>query len=142
MKRTLVSVLLIGIMISCSINASATNFETFRASPTLSSYNAGLYSGAGKGEAIVGFDVAASRWGDSIGVERIRFYTEDGDLVASVTGTTANGLVCSNTGYHGGDYDYSGLPSGDYYYAKVTVFAEYNGVYDSRTVTTNTVWVR
>lgn len=39
------------------------------------------------------------------------------------------------------DFDYE-LPSGEYYYAKVTVFAEYKGVYDSRTVTTNTVWVR
>lgn len=77
-----------------------------------------------------------------MGVERIRFYTEDGDLVATVTGTTANGLVCEDTSLHAGDFDYSELPSGDYYYAKVTVFAEYKGVYDSRTVTTNTVWVR
>ena len=47
----------------------------------------------------------------------------------------------SDYSFHMGDFNYE-LPSGDYYYAKVTVFAEYNGVYDSRTVTTNTVWVR
>ena len=128
-------------MLSCCISASALSSQPFRASPTLSSYNAGLYTGSGKGKVIVSYDVAASRGGDSIGVERIRFYTEDGDLVAYVTGTTSNGLVCEDTSLHAGDFDYT-LPSGEYYYAEVTIFAEYKGVYDSRTVTTNTVWVR
>lgn len=61
--------------------------------------------------------------------------------MAYVTGTTSNGLVRTNYGIHDGDFDYD-LPSGEDYYAEVTVFVEYNGVYDSRTVTTNTVWVR
>ena len=142
MKRILASIILLGLLLSSTSTVSAVNVETFRASPTLSSYLVWLFAGSGKGEITVSYDVRASIWADSIGVERIRFYTQDGDFVTSVTGTTSNGLVCSNTGYHGGDYDYSGLPSGDYYYAEVTVFAEYNGVYDSRTVTTNTVWVR
>ena len=141
MKRILSSILLIVVMLSCCINASATDYQPFRASPTLSSYNAGLYTGSGKGEVIVSYDVAASRWADSIGVERIRFYTEDGDLVDTVYGSTSNGLVRLDGSIYIADFNYD-LPSGEYYYAKVTVFAEFQGVYDSRTVTTNTVWVR
>ena len=142
MKRILASILLVTMVFSCSIVATTSEIQPLRESPTLSSYAVWLFSGSGKGEVTVSYDVRASRWGDSMGVERIRFYTEDGDLVATVTGTTANGLVCEDTSLHAGDFDYSELPSGDYYYAKVTVFAEYKGVYDSRTVTTNTVWVR
>lgn len=141
MKRALASILLIGMVFSCSTTASATEAEIYRASPTLSSYIAVLYTGSSKGKLILSYDVVASRWADSIGVELIQFYTEDGDLEASVTGTVSNGLMCTNSGIHGGDFEYD-LPSGEYYYAEVTVFAEYNGVYDSRTVTTNTVWVR
>ena len=59
----------------------------------------------------------------------------------TVDGTVSNGLIRNDYGIHVGDFDYD-LPSGEDYYAEVTVFAEYNGVYDSRTVTTNTVWVR
>lgn len=141
MKRILASILLVGIVFSSSTTVSAVEVQTYRESPTLSSYTVKLFSSSAKGEIIVSFDVVASRWADSIGVEEIRFYTEDGDYVETVTGTTSNGLVCNNTGYHGGDFDYT-LPSGESYYAEVVIFAEYKGVYDSRTRTTNTVWVR
>lgn len=141
MKRILTSILLIGIIFSNAITAAATDAQLYRESPTLSSYVARLYAGSGKGEVIVGYDVRASRWGDSIGIECIHFYTDDGDLVDTVYGSTSNGLIRTDGSINVGDFDYD-LPSGDYYYAEVTVFAEYNGVYDSRTVTTNTVWVR
>ena len=141
MKRIFASVLLMGMILSSSVVVSATEIQPFRESPTLSSYNVWLFSGSGKGEIIVSFDIAANRWADYIGVERIRFYTEDGDLVDTVDGTTSNGLVRSDYGIHVGDFDYT-LPSGESYYAEVVVFAEYKGVYDSRTRTTNTVWVR
>ena len=141
MRRTLTSFLLVGMILSCFVSTSAAEAYPFRASPTLSSYGVMLFSGDTKGEIIVSFDVAASRWADSIGVERIRFYTENGDLVDTVDGTVSNGLIRNDYGIHVGDFDYD-LPSGEDYYAEVTVFAEYNGVYDSRTVTTNTVWVR
>ena len=129
-------------LFSCSVSAYAVDTEPFRASPTLASYVVWLFSGSGEGEVTVSFDVTASLWGDSIGVERIRFYTENGDLVATVTGTTSNGLVRNNGSTHDGDFDYTLFSGSGYYYAEVTVFAEYNGVYDSRTITTNTVWVR
>ena len=141
MKRILASAILMGIMLSSFVVVSAAEIQTFRESPTLSSYNVWLFSGSGKGEIIVSYDVAASRWADYIGVECIRFYTEDGDLVDTVEGTTSNGLVRADYSIHAGDFDYT-LPSGESYYAEVVVFAEYKGVYDSRTRTTNTVWVR
>lgn len=141
MKRIMASVLLMGMILSCSAVASAAEIQPFRESPTLSSYNVWLFSGSEKGEIIVSFDVSASRWADSIGVELIRFYTEDGELVDTVYGSTSNGLIRNDYGIHGGDFDYT-LPSRESYYAEVVVFAEYKGVYDSRTRTTNTVWVR
>lgn len=142
MKRMLSSTLLVGIIISSFIiTASAMEVQPLRESPTLSSYIARLYTGSGKGKIIVSYSVSASIWADSLGVERIQFYTEDGDLVDTVYGSTSNGLICTDYSFHMADFDYD-LPSGEYYYAKVTVFAEYKGVYDSRTVTTNTVWVR
>lgn len=141
MKRILTSILLIGILLSCSAIASATDIQPLRESPTLASHAVKLYAGSGKGEVTVSYNVNASIWADSIGIECIRFYTEDGDLADTVYGTTSNGLVRNNYGINVGDFDYT-LPSGEYYYAEVVVFAEYKGVYDSRTRTTNTVWVR
>ena len=141
MKRILTSIIAITIICSSFTTTFALEIQPYRESPTLSSYNVWIFSGSGNGEVLVSYDVRASIWGDSIGIERIRFYTEDGDLVDTVYGSTSNGLVRTDGSIHVGDFDYD-LPSGDYYYAKVTVFAEYKGVYDSRTVTTNTVWVR
>ena len=141
LKRIFASVLFLGMIFSSSVMASATEIQPFRASPTLGGYNVWLFSGSGKGEIIVSYEVSASIWADSLGVERIRFYTEDGDLVDTVYGSTSNGLVRNNYSFHMADFDYD-LPSGEDYYAEVTVFAEYKGVYDSRTITTNTVWVR
>lgn len=141
MKRILASLLLLGTIFSCFTLTSAVEIEPFRASLTLSRYSADLFSGSSKGKVTVSYDVRASKPASSVGVESISFYTEDGNFVASVSGTTSNGLVCTDTMLHGGDYEYS-LPSGEYYYAKVTVFAIADGAYDSRTVTTSTVWVR
>ena len=141
MKRILASILLVVTVLSCGSMAFATDIQPLRESPTIASHNVWLFSGDGKGEVIVSYDVAASIWADSIGVERIRFYTGDGDLVDTVYGSTSNGLVRTNGSIHIDDFDYN-LPSGEYYYAEVVVFAEYKGVYDSRTRTTNTVWVR
>ena len=77
----------------------------------------------------------------ALSVESIDFYTKDGDFVDSVSGSTSNGLVRTNSSIHNSDFVYD-LPSGEYYYAEVTVFAQVGSEYDSRTVTTSTVWVR
>lgn len=141
MKRVLASFMLFAMVFSCLGAASAAEPETFRASLTLSRYFAELFAGNGSGRVTVSFDVKASKTADSVGVESIDFYTEDGDYVTSISGTTKNGLVDTDTGFHGGDFQCV-LPSGNYYYAEVTVFAEVGSDYDSRTVTTSTVWVR
>ena len=98
-------------------------------------------TGSGRGEIIISYDVKSSKIATSVGVESIVFYTEDGDYVTSVSGSTRNGLVKTNNDNNAGDFKYD-LPSGKYYYAEVTVFARVGSDYDSRTVTTSTVWVR
>jgi hypothetical protein len=97
-------------------------------------------AGDGSGEVIIGYDVKASKPADSVGVESIEFYTEDGKHVKSVTGSTRNGLVRNDSIFCAGDYKCS-LPSGEAYYAEVTVFAEVGSDYDSRTITTSTIQV-
>ena len=73
-----------------------------------------------------------------IGVESIKIYKADGSYVTTITGTTSNGLVESNSDICKSFYDYK-LTSGVSYYAKVKVFATVGSEYDSRTITTSTV---
>lgn len=142
MKRIFASFLLLGVIFSSLGTASASEtVQPFWASLTLSRYFAEMFAGGIAGKVTISFDVRASKPADSVGVERIDFYTEGGDYVTSVTGTTRNGLVRNNSGFNAGDFDFN-LPSGEYYYAEVTVFAEVGSDYDSRTVTTSTVRVR
>lgn len=141
MKRICTLFLAMVMLFSTYGYASAADITPFRASLTLSRYFAEAFSGSGKGEIVISYDVRSSKTATSVGVESIVFYTEDGDYVTSVSGTTRNGLVTSNSVLHGGDFEYD-LPSGESYYAEVTVFAQVGSDYDSRTVTTSTVWVR
>ena len=114
MKR--ICALLVAIMVLVSGFGAAYAADTsYRASLTLSRYIAELFPGDRSGEII--------------------------DYVTTVTGTTGNGLVKTNSSGHSDDFVKS-LPSGEYYYAEVTIFAEIGSDYDSRTVTTSTVWVR
>ena len=122
MKRIFSSFVLLSMIVSCIGVASATDMQQPRASLTLSRYSAVISAGDGSGESI-------------------DFYTKDGNHVKSVTGSTRNGLVCNDSIFCAGDYKCS-LPSGESYYAEVTVFAEVGSDYDSRTVTTSTVWIR
>lgn len=140
MKRIIALFLTLATALSCSGAAFAVDVQPY-ASLTLSRYFAEAFTGNSSGEIVISFDVKASKPATSVGVETIEFYTADGDRVASVSGTTRNGLVRSNSDYIGGDFEYD-LPSGESYYAEVTVFARVGSDYDSRTVTTSTVWVR
>lgn len=141
MRRIFASFMLSVIMISSFCMTSAAEAESYRASSTLSRYYAELFSGNSKGEVVVSFDVKANLTASSVGIESIDFYTDDGEFVESVSGSTSNGLIDNSTGFHGGDFEYD-LPPGESYYAEVTVFARIGSDYDSRTVTTSTVWVR
>ena len=141
MKRMCASFLAIVMLFSTYGYASAVDVTPFRASLTLSRYFAEAFTGSGNGEIIISYDVKSSKIATSLGVESIDFYTEDGDYVTSVSGSTKNGLIRTNNDDNFGDFEYD-LPSGEYYYAEVTVFARVGSDYDSRTVTTSTVWVR
>ena len=140
MKRIIASFFLVGMFFSCSSASFAVDMQPFRASPTLSRYSAMAFAGDNSGEIIISFDVLASKPATALGVESIEFYTKSGDHVASVTGTTSNGLITNKGSIHGGDFVYD-LPSGKSYYAEVTIFARAGSEYDSRTVTTSAVWI-
>lgn len=127
-------------LLSCSGVAFAADVEPF-ASLTLSRYVAEALAGDSRGEIIISFNVKSSKLSATLGIESINYYTRDGDFVDSVSGTTSNGLVRTNSSIHSSDFVHN-LPSGEYYYAEVTIFAQAGSEYDSRTVTTSTVWVR
>ena len=133
MKKIIASFMTMCMFLSC--NGMALDVDPF-ASLTLSRYVVAALSGDSRGEIIISFNVKSSKPLATLGVESIDFYTKDGDFVDSVSGSTSNGLVRTNS-----DFVYD-LPSGEYYYAEVTVFAQVGSEYDSRTVTTSTVWVR
>lgn len=140
MKRIFASFVLLCMTISCFGVASAVNMQEFRASLTLSRYSAVISAGDRSGRVIIGYDVKASKPADSVGIESIDFYTKDGEIVKSVTGSTRNGLIRNNSMFCAGDYECS-IPSGNSYYAKVTIFAKVGSNYDSRTITTSTIRV-
>lgn len=140
MKRIVTSFIALCMILSCSGAAFAADSDPF-ASLTLSRYVAEALSGNSRGEIIISFNVKSSKPSATLGVESIDFYTRDGEFVDSVSGTTSNGLVRTDSSIHSSDFVYD-LPSGEYYYAEVTIFAEVGSEYDSRTVTTSNVWVR
>ena len=140
MRRIIAFFMTLCMLLTCSGAASATDAEPF-ASLTLSRYVAEALPGDSRGEIIISFNVKSSKPSATLGIESIDFYTRDGGFVDSVSGTTSNELVKTNSSIHSSDFVYS-LPSGEYYYAEVTIFAQVGSDYDSRTVTTSTVWVR
>lgn len=120
-----------------SLPVSATESVDIKASLTLSSYSAELGTG-NKGNINVTYSVHTSRIANYIGVENIKIYKSSGEYVATITGTTENGLISTGTNLCDGTYT-KVLTPGVSYYAKVTVFAEIGSTRDSRTITTNTV---
>ena len=91
MKRICASFLAIVMLFATYGYASAVNVTSSRASLTLSRYFAEALTGSGRGEIIISYDVKSSKIATSVGVESIVFYTEDGDYVTSVSGSTRNG---------------------------------------------------
>lgn len=139
MKRTISVFIAVVTLIFSSNVTLAADLQPY-ASLTLSRHYAQAFSGDSRGEIIIDFNVQSSKLSSTIGVESIDFYTEDGDYVTSVSGTTSNGLVKVNTVQYSNEFPYD-LPSGNSYYAEVTLFARVGSEYDNYTVTTSTVWV-
>lgn len=139
LRRFLSTILILAISLTLCISSSfALENSTYRASPTLSAYNAKVSKGYSSGKIIISYDVEANIEGESVGVSSIVIYKSNGTYVTTITGTVENDLIGTNTPWHSSSYTYHGI-SGTYYYAVVTVFATINGVTDSRTITTNTV---
>lgn len=113
-----------------------------QASLYLSNYGAVLYTGArGTGTLDIDFNVTATRRSDYVGISKVEFYTSDGTLEATITGTVDNGLLRENATIIAGNYYYTGT-IGTSYYAVLTMYAERDGGSDSKLYTTNTVTAR
>lgn len=139
MKRFLSLILAFTLVISgCFGVALATGGADPRASLTLTGYGCPIAAGSSSGKIVIGYDIKATSLADSVGVSSIVIYKSDGTKVATITGTTNNGLIKSDSMMHKGTYTYTGT-SGVYYYAKVTVFATIGSNSDSRVVTTDVV---
>lgn len=138
-RRILSAILILAISLTLCVSSSfALENSTYRASPTLSEYNAIVTKGYSSGNIIITYDVEANDNSESVGVSSIKIYKSNGSYVTTITGTVENDLIGTNTPVHRSSYTYHGV-SGTYYYAVLTVFATINGVTDSRTITTKSV---
>ena len=119
--------------------AEAENSIT-RASNYLSSYHAWLGSGS-NGIIYVYYDVDATRYMDVVGVTSVVIQQKNGsswNSVKNFIGTTSNGMLTTNDSSHTDYLSYKGT-SGKTYRAVVTFYAELNGGYDTRTLTTSSI---
>lgn len=116
----------------------ATDNQT-KASYYLSDYGAQITADSSSytGTIDIGFDVVATERSDYVGVSELIIYKSNGSRVATITGSTRNGLLRANAVVHAYTYSYNGTP-GTSYYAVLTMYAERDGGSDSRTYTTNT----
>lgn len=140
LKRTIALIAMMAMSIACVGPVYAANsVNKPEASPTLTSYAVWLDPGDNKGELDVTFDVTATGWADSLGVSYLEIHkASNGELVDTVQGTTSNKLNSTGFSYMY-TYTCTGLTSGVYYYAIVAVYAEVDGIFDSRTLRTVSV---
>lgn len=119
--------------------AGTQTYAQSRASSYIAGYSVSAYQGEGRGQVDIKCDIRANWAVPKIGVLKIEIYQSDGSRVATIQGTTSNGLLSSKTSVvHGLTYIYSGVP-GTTYYAKVTLCAGTNSDYDVRYVQTQKV---
>lgn len=144
LKRIIALVAMLAMSVACVGPVYAANgSNTPQASPTLTSYGVWLDPGDSKGELDVSFLVTATGWADSLGVPYFEIYrvidgADNDELVEMVLGTTSNGLKSSGFSFTN-TYTYTGVTSGEYYYAVIAVSARIGDTFDSRTLTTRAV---
>lgn len=109
-----------------------------RASTTLSSYEVTCKAGTKNGELRFSYEVCAKKAADSVGVSSIELYSSGGVYMTTILGTEENGLINTDRISCMGTYSHTAVP-GNSYYAIATVFAEIDGEYDSRKVSTKVV---
>lgn len=134
MKNRILSLgFVVSFMLSmCCVGANAAEP---RASTTIFLFIASTSKGDDKGEVKINYDVQANKMADEVGISTIEIYESDGSYVTTITGTTRNGLIRTDTTRHKSTYIYKGT-SGVSYYAVVTGFATIGSDSDDRTVTT------
>lgn len=115
------------------------SYAATNASDYISSYNASLYQGDGSGELDVPYSItSAAGIMPYVGVSKIVVYRQNGMTYKTIYGTTANGLMDTNTAVTAGTYTIQCVP-GYSYYCKVTFYVGDGTNGDARTVTTGTV---
>lgn len=110
-----------------------------RGSDYVKGYSVSAKEGIYRGEIDIACNITAKSPVSKIGVLKIEIYQSNGNLVATIHGTTSNGLLSSKSNLiHIVTYTYKGTP-GMSYYAKVTLCAGSASDYDTRVVRTQTV---
>ena len=134
--RLLLSFFVSAVLI-CIVGTQA--YAQTRASDYFKGYSVYAYQGSNRGEMSIECEVRAESQVSKIGVLEIKIYKSDGSYVATIQGTTSNGLLSPKSSFaHIVTYTYKGVP-GTTYYAKVTLCAGTNSDYDVRYVQTQRV---
>lgn len=140
MKRIISIALATVLALTCCFGSAYANDDIMPlSSPTLMGYEITMKSGNVSGELRISYDVNAVSRADEVGISSIEIYRSTGAYVETIYGTTANGLVRTSAVTNMATYSYTGADSGEFYYAKVTVYATIKGVTDSEIITTATV---
>lgn len=137
MKRVIPLALAVFLALSCALSLPASAGAT--ASKTICSSSAELFRGDSSGELDVEYSVSSNTTASYLGVQTIKFYKDTGEYVATIRGSTANGLVKLDHGFHMGTYTWKYATPGEYYYAEVTVYATIGSDSDTYTHTTATI---
>lgn len=103
----------------------------------LESYYASLSTGNSAGKLSLDFSARARGSVKTIGISSIAVYTADGSYVKTISGSTSNGLLASQTISHEGTYTINVTP-GQAYYLRLTFAARTANSGDSKPYTTNT----
>lgn len=136
MKRIFSAILVCAVFLNCCTCAFAVTENVDRAADILNIYNAFATTGTNSGEVKFTYTSRANGKATTLGVSAIKIYKSDGGLVATIRGSTSNGLMAQNAQSKNGSYTYKGTP-GVSYYAVVTITAIAGGETDNKTVTTN-----
>lgn len=143
MKRIVSIALAAALALTCCFGAAFANDGIMPlSSPTLMGHQVTMLPGNISGELRISYTVNAVSRADEVGILSIDLYRSTGAYVETIYGTTANGLVRTDAVTNMATYSYTGLESGKYYYADVTVYATIDGVTDSEVITTATVKAR
>lgn len=109
------------------------------ASPTIMGQSASMKAGTESGELRINYNINAVKRADEVGVSTIKIYKSDGSYVTTIYGSKDNDLIHYDTIKNMGTYSYKDATPGEYYYAKVTLYATIGNESDSEVITTATV---